>query len=75
LEIIVKIISADCGKMPKGWFDKMPVVTVTYEDHTTEELFSYYPDEIRFTSTEFIGLTRSEAFELRHKKDVAYLRS
>ncbi len=71
----MKIVKANCGEMPKSMFDNMPVVTVTYEDGTSEELFSYYPDEIQFSPSEFIGLTRGEAMDLRRKKDIAYLRS
>lgn len=70
-----KIASADVGKMPESLFDSMPKVTVTYEDGEEETLFSYYPDEIRFSPHEFVGKTRAEAFQLRHKKDVAYLQS
>ena len=57
-----------------GAFDPMPKVTVTFADGEVKELFSFYPDEISFTESEFIGLTEAEAHELRHRKDVAYLR-
>jgi hypothetical protein len=70
-----KIKSADIGKYPKNMFDEMPRVTATYEDGTTEVLFSYYPDEIWFGPHDFNGLTREEAFELKRKKDVQYLQS
>ena len=45
-------------------------------DHGTEEkkLFDFYPDEICFTAEEFIGLTEGAAHDLRHARDVAYLR-
>lgn len=52
----------------------IPVVYATI-DGKEERLFEYYPDEIFFLSDEFIGLTREEALELRHKKDIAYLQS
>ena len=61
--------------MPEGMFDKMPEVHVTYEDDTKEKLFTFYPDEISFTSSEFVGKTREEALDLQRKKDVAYIRS
>ncbi len=61
--------------MPKGLFDPMPEVVVTYEDDSSESLFSYYPDELRFTAEEFVGLNRTEALQLRHDRDVRYLRS
>ena len=69
------ITRATIGPYPKGLFDPMPIVTVQYEDGSTEDLFSFYPDEISFTQSEFIGLTREQATALRHRKDVAYLRS
>ena len=56
-------------------FDPKPKVTVTYDDGSTEELFEYFPDEISFTQSEFIGLTSDQAHDLRHRKDVAYLQS
>ena len=60
-------------QMPKSMFDPMPEVHVTYDNGEEEALFSYYPDEISFSESEFIGLTRETAFNLRHNKDVAYL--
>lgn len=52
-----------------------PHVHVTYEDGVTEDLFSYYTDELTFLENEFIGLTKREAQDLRLRRDVAYLRS
>jgi hypothetical protein len=49
-----------------------PHVHVTYEDGTTEDLFSFYPT---FSPNEFIGLTRTEALDLWRQRDLAYLRS
>jgi hypothetical protein len=53
----------------------MPVVTASFDDGTTKELFSFYPDEIRFDEGELIGLTEAEAHSLRRQKDVTYLRA
>jgi hypothetical protein len=55
----------------------MPVVTAEFSDGTRKTLFTFYPDEIGFENEggELIGLTEAEAHELRHKKDVAYLRA
>jgi len=39
------------------------------------QVFFYYSDEIQFTEEELAGLTIREMRELRHKKDVDYLRS
>ena len=50
-------------------------VRCTYEDGSFDKLFTYYSDEINVTSEELIGLTRKEALDLRHKKDVAYIQS
>ena len=75
----MKIVKAEVGPMPRpmpqGMLDPTPKVTVTYEDGTSEDLFSFYPDEISFTDREFIGLTRKQALELRTDKDVAYLQA
>jgi hypothetical protein len=53
----------------------MPVVQATFDDGTGKDLFSFYPDEIRFDEGELIGLTEPEAHALRHRKDVEYLRA
>ena len=59
---------------PQGLFDPMPVVTATFDDGTTKELFSFYPDEIIFDEGELVGLTEEEAHTLRRHKDMAFLR-
>jgi hypothetical protein len=57
-------------------FGDMAKIHVKFEGNDAEELlFSYFHDEITFSSLELIGLTVDEAEQLRHKKDVAYLRS
>lgn len=60
----------------------MPTVYVRFDnqgDYTDgtdyERLYDFYPDEIRFTCSEFVGLTKAEAITLKHQKDLAYLRS
>ena len=74
-----KIIKVDITPMPRpmpaGMFDPMPAVAVTYEDGTTERLFEFFPDELTFHADDFMWLTREQALELRHKRDVAYLQS
>jgi hypothetical protein len=70
-----KIIKARITAMPKSVFDTPPEVYATFEDGKEYKLFSFYPDEIQFVAEEFIGLTSIEAGMLRHKKDVAYLKS
>ena len=61
--------------MPEGMFDQMPSVTVTLSNGETLKLFEYYPDEISFVESEFIGLTVEEAENLITQKDVKYLQS
>ena len=71
----MKIIKCSIGPYPKNIFDNMPVVQVTLEDKTTKTLFEFYPDEIDFNESEFIGLTENEARQLKFKKDKQYLQS
>ena len=71
----MKIVSARITPMPKSFFDPMPEVYVTLEDNKEQFLFNYYPDEISFTPSEFVGLTIDEAKHLKFKKDKAYLQS
>lgn len=74
-----KILSVTIGPtprpMPLGMFDPLPSVTATFDNGTVKELFSFYPCELGFTPEEFVGLTEAEARVLRHRKDVAYIRS
>ena len=71
-----KIVQARITPLPKQLFDPMPQVFVKLEGDDNEQLlFEYYPDEISFTSTEFIGLTVEEARSLKGKKDREYLTS
>jgi hypothetical protein len=59
-----------------GQFGDMAKIHVKFENSDTEELlFSYFHDEITFSSSELVGRTVDEAEQLRHKKDVAYLQS
>ena len=50
-------------------------VVVMYNDGSVEMIFKYYPDELAFHESEFVGLTKSEAMELFRLRDMAYLRS
>jgi hypothetical protein len=68
-------ITAMPRPMPQGMFDPMPEVIATFEDGSTKALFSFYPDEVSFRASEFIGLTEEEAHSLFQQKDTAYLRS
>lgn len=70
-----KITGVVISDRPSSILDPMPVITATFEDGSSGELFSFYPDEIDFTEAELIGLTMREAKELKRRKDVAYLQS
>ena len=68
-------ITAMPRPMPQGMFDPMPEVIATFEDGSTKNLFSFYPDEVSFEPSEFVGLTEEEAHSLFQQKDTAYLRA
>ncbi len=61
--------------MPEGMFDPMPEIVATFEDGSRKTLFAFYPDEVSFRPSEFVGLTEQEAHTLYQQKDTAYLRS
>jgi hypothetical protein len=69
------IVSARITALPKTFSDPMPEVYVTMEDGNEHLLFEYYPDEISFTSKEFVGLTLTQAIILKRKKDIDFLKS
>ena len=75
MKIISAIITPMPRPMPEGMFDPMPEVIATFEDGSSKSLFSFYPDEVSFRASEFIGLTEAEAKSLLHRKDVAFLQS
>lgn len=50
-------------------------VKVQYNDKSIDTIFHYYSDELSFHPEEFIGLTKSQALDIRRKKDIAYLQS
>lgn len=70
-----RIVNSTIAGFPETLADLSTAqVFVTYDSGETEELFSYYPDEISFVSVEFLGLTRSQALRLKFVRDRAYLR-
>ncbi|MEI6218600.1 MAG: hypothetical protein WCP86_06850 [bacterium] len=71
----MKIVECHISAMPRNMFDKMPEVSVVFEDGAKKRLFDYYPDEISFSESEFIGLTEAEALNLKFRKDKAFLQS
>src|SRR5712691_12271675 len=69
-----RIVQVEISSIPRpkpaGLLDPTPVVTATFDDGSRKELFSFYPDEIRFDEGELVGLTESQAHLLWHVKDV-----
>lgn len=49
--------------------------TVEGGGQTEVLLFSFFDDELSFSTQELVGRTPEEARELRYRKDVEYLRS
>ena len=71
----MRIIACNITPLPETLLDPLPRVEVTLENGEVSTLFDYYPDEISFVPSEFIGLTVPEAMRLKSEKDLAYLRS
>jgi len=60
--------------VPTGFF-ALPVVNIKLDTGEYQKLFDYFPDEISFQPSEFLGLTIREANQLKFNKDKAYLQS
>lgn len=70
-----KIVSARITPVSRDRFGPPPEVFVTLENGSEVRLFDYYPDEISFAASEFVGLTEEQGRNLKFQKDVAFLRS
>ena len=68
-----KIVKATIETAPG--FMALPVVTIKLDTGEYKRLFDYFPDEISFHSSEFLGLTVKEANQLKFNKDLEYLKS
>ncbi len=71
----MKVVSARITEKPKSLFSDMPRVYVTLEGGKEMFLFEYFPDEIKFSPQEFIGLTISDCIRLKFQKDKEFLTS
>lgn len=69
----MKVIRCRITKKPKRLFQPLPKVYVTLENGNEIFLFDYYPDEISFEPSEFIGLTIEECKKLKRQKDTFYI--
>lgn len=61
--------------MPEGMLDPMPEVKVQFDNGQEKVLFEFYPDELMFKESEFIGLTEESALRLRFERDKSYIQS
>lgn len=60
-ELMDQIVKAGITTLPKQLGDPLPEIWVNLTDGTEEMLFTYYPDEISFSESDFIGLTEEQA--------------
>lgn len=74
-QAVNKIVEARITHLPERLGDQLPEVWVTLADGTEKMLFTYYPDEISFSESDFLGLTEDEARLLKFGRDRAYLQS
>jgi hypothetical protein len=68
-----RIVSVVISPIPVEISEPLPEVIATFNDGSVQRLFSYFPDEISFLPSEFIGMTEDEARTLKAKKDSVYL--
>ena len=62
--------------VPVVWDVPGPVdVLATMTDGTIVTLFRYFPDELHFSSADFVGRTIDEARALHHQRDVKWIQS
>jgi hypothetical protein len=73
------IVKCSIGPYPRpmeqGMLDPMPEVKVQLSNGEEKILFSFYPDEISFKESEFIGLTEESARRLKFDRDKRYIQS
>ena len=61
--------------IPEGMLDSMPEVRVRFNTGEEKTLFEFYPDEITFSESEFIGLTEESARRLKFERDKRFIQS
>ena len=49
--------------------------TAVLSDGSTQDVLSWYDDELFFSKDEFIGKTEKQIREMFHEKDIAYIQS
>lgn len=70
-----EVVKARITELPRRLGDPLPEVWVTLSDGTEKMLFTYFPDELSFSESDFVGLTEDEARLLKFGRDRAYLQS
>ena len=70
------IVSARITPMPVNFTDPMPnVMVITAGSEEEQLLCSYYPGELSFSPSEFVGLSIDQGRALKFTKDVAFLKA
>lgn len=67
------VVAARITPLPRRLGDPLPEVWVTCEDGSETKVFDFYPDEISFSSGDFVGLTIEECRLLKFGRDRAFL--
>ena len=67
------LLIAICDRQSQDY--PMPEVKVQFNNGDEKTLFEFYPDEISFKESEFIGLTEESARRLKFEKDKRYIQS
>lgn len=49
-------------------------IWVIFDDDSEGALGAYYPDEINYDESDFVGLTQKQAKDFITRQDIAYLR-
>ena len=65
----------DARIVPGPYGQSKVLATPNNLDEFEYTLFVFYPDELSFSASEFIGLSEDEALAIFTRKDIAYLRS
>lgn len=68
-----RIVSVVISPIPMEVWEPLPEIVATFSDGSVRRLFTYFPDEISFLPSEFVGMTEDEARALKAKKDTVYL--
>ena len=61
--------------MSEGMLDPMSKVRIQLNNGEEKTLFEFYPDEISFKESEFLGHTEESARRLKFEKDKRYIQS